>query len=49
LSTEAGLTVAFSIASFTLLFITLLIIRIETLNCQERAEELKRKIGGDEQ
>jgi len=48
LSVEAGLTVGIAVIAFTLLFITMLIKRVEIAESEEEIEELKRKIGGEE-
>ncbi len=48
LSAEAGTTVGISVVAFTLLFITMLIKRVEIAETEEEIEELKRRIGGEE-
>lgn len=49
LSMEAGITVTISIIAFTLLFMTMLLIRIDVASKNEKIEEMKRLIGGEDQ
>jgi heme exporter protein C len=48
LSPEAGMTIGIAIVAFTLLFITMLIRRVEIAESEEELEELKRTIGGED-
>ncbi len=48
LSAEAGMTVGIAVAAFTFVFITMLIKRVEIAESEEEIEELKRKIGGED-
>jgi heme exporter protein C len=48
LSPEAGMTIGIAIIAFTLLFITMLIRRVEIAESEEELEELKRTIGGED-
>jgi heme exporter protein C len=48
LSPEAGMTIGIAVVAFTVLFITMLIKRVEIAESEEEIEELKRKIGGEE-
>jgi len=47
LSPEAGMTIGIAIIAFTLLFITMLIRRVEIAESEEELEELKRIVGGE--
>jgi heme exporter protein C len=48
LSPEAGLTIGIAVVAFTMLFITMLIKRVEIAESEEELEELKRAIGGED-
>lgn len=48
LSPEAGMTIGIAVMAFTLLYITMLIKRVEIAESEEEIEEIKRTIGGDE-
>lgn len=48
LSPGAGMTIGVAIIAFTLLYITMLIRRVEIAEAEEELEELKRSIGGEE-
>jgi len=48
LSPAAGMTVGIAVIAFTVLFITMLIKRIEIAEAEEELEEIKRKIGEEE-
>jgi heme exporter protein C len=48
LSPEAGITIAVAVLAFTLLFITMLIKRVEVEEAEDELEELKRIVGGEE-
>ena len=48
LSPEAGMTIGIAIIAFTLLFITMLIRRVEIAESEDELEELKRTIGGED-
>lgn len=48
LSPEAGMTIGIAVVAFTLLFITMLIKRVEIAESEEELEELKRSIGEEE-
>ncbi len=48
LSPEAGMTIGIAVIAFTLLYITMLIRRVEIAEAEEELEELKRNIGGEE-
>jgi heme exporter protein C len=48
LSPEAGLTIGVALVAFTMLFITMLIKRVEIAESEEDLEELKRTIGGED-
>jgi len=48
LSPEAGLTIGIAVVAFTMLFITMLIKRVEIAESEEELEELKRTIGGED-
>ncbi len=47
LSPESGLTVGIAVVAFTVLFITMLIKRVEVAESEEELEELKREVGGE--
>jgi heme exporter protein C len=47
LSPEAGMTIGIAIIAFALLFITMLIRRVEIAESEEELEELKRIVGGE--
>ncbi len=46
-TSEAGIAVSFAIASFTLIYCVILMIRVDSLKKRDRLEELKRRIGGE--
>ena len=48
LSPQAGMTIGIAVVAFTVLFITMLIKRVEIAEAEEELEELKRKIGDEE-
>ena len=48
LSPQAGMTIGIAVVAFTVLFITMLIKRVEIAEAEEELEELKRKIGEEE-
>jgi heme exporter protein C len=48
LSPEAGLTIGVAVVAFSILFITMLIKRVEIAESEEELEELKRTIGGED-
>lgn len=48
LSPEAGVTIGVAVIAFTLLFITMLIKRVEIAEAEEELEELKREVGEEE-
>ncbi len=48
LSSEAGMTIGVAVIAFTILYITMLIRRVEIAEAEEELEELKRSIGGEE-
>jgi heme exporter protein C len=48
LSPEAGMTIGVAIIAFTLLFITMLIRRVEIAESEDELEELKRTVGGED-
>lgn len=47
LSAESGLTIGVAVMAFTILFITMLIWRVEIAEAEEELEELKREVGGE--
>ncbi len=47
LSPEAGLTIGLAVVAFTILFVTMLIKRVEIAESEDELEELKRSIGGE--
>ncbi len=47
LSPEAGITVGVSVIAFTVLFVAMLIKRVEVAEAEDELEELKREIGGE--
>ena len=48
LSPQAGMTIGIAVIAFTVMFITMLIKRVEIAEAEEELEELKRKIGEEE-
>ncbi len=48
LSMQAGITIGVAVIAFTLLFITMLIKRVEVAESEEELEDMKRKIGEEE-
>lgn len=48
LSMEAAVTVIVAIIAFTLLFITMLLLRVDVASKHEKIEEMKRLIGGED-
>ncbi len=48
LSPQAGMTIGIAVVAFTVLFITMLIKRVEIAEAEDELEELKRRIGEEE-
>ncbi len=48
LSPQAGVTIGIAVVAFTVLFITMLIKRVEIAEAEDELEELKRRIGEEE-
>ena len=48
LSPEAGITIGVAVIAFTILFVAMLIKRVEVAEAEDELEELKRVIGGEE-